>query len=237
MKWFKHMADASDDEFIALLEEELGLEGIARWWKLLEAIAKQMDKSDRCSASYPIQKWMLILSAKQKRVVELFVKVLQNFDKIQTKRSGNILEIICPKLLEFRDEYSRKSGQTPDTTPDKVAPEAEAEKESKINPLTPLAVDNSLPIPIPIPSNSDPKKEGLNEKSFDAAAAACCILLGRRVLTPTDSALLMAWIERISFEQKLWPLIVEKTQKFADKNLGKRPASLQYFTEAVRELK
>jgi hypothetical protein len=50
LKWFKHYTCSSDDEFIAGLEEEFGLEGYARWWKLLEAIAKQMDKTDRCFA-------------------------------------------------------------------------------------------------------------------------------------------------------------------------------------------
>jgi len=27
MKWFKHMSDASDDEFVSALEDEFGLEG------------------------------------------------------------------------------------------------------------------------------------------------------------------------------------------------------------------
>jgi len=40
MKWFKHYTDSSDDEFIAGLEEKFGLIGYARWWKLLETIAK-----------------------------------------------------------------------------------------------------------------------------------------------------------------------------------------------------
>ena len=41
MRWFKHMTDASDDEFVAAVESRFGLEGYARWWKLLEAVAKQ----------------------------------------------------------------------------------------------------------------------------------------------------------------------------------------------------
>jgi hypothetical protein len=46
---------------------------------------------------------------------------LQKFDKCFTKSQQsaknnlqNILEIKVPKLLEYRDEYSKKSGQTPD---------------------------------------------------------------------------------------------------------------------------
>jgi len=39
MKWFKHFTDASDDDFLQTIEDIFGLEGYARWWKLLEVIA------------------------------------------------------------------------------------------------------------------------------------------------------------------------------------------------------
>jgi hypothetical protein len=106
MKWFKHHSDASDDEFIAGLEEEFGLEGYARWWKLLEAIALQMDETDRCSVEYPIQKWLRILKAKRKKL-DSFLVYSENKLKINTKQTGNILEIEVPKLVEIRDNYSK----------------------------------------------------------------------------------------------------------------------------------
>lgn len=137
MKWFKHMADASDDEFLAELEEIFGWEGYGRWWKLLEKIALQMDKSGKCSASYSWSDWQRFLKGKRNKL-ETFLVHCQNKRKINLKQTGNILEIECCKLLEFRDEYSRKSRQTPDTTPDKVAPdirsktkEVEVEEEKK----------------------------------------------------------------------------------------------------------
>jgi hypothetical protein len=138
MKWFKHMSDASSDEFLARLEDEMGLEAVARWWKMLEAIAIQMDKTDRCYAEYPISKWMTLLSCKQEKKLRLFVKVLENFGKVSAIWSQNILKLECPKLLEFRDEYSRKSG----VAPDKVAPDTDTEEERKkesknITPISP----------------------------------------------------------------------------------------------------
>lgn len=132
MRWFKHRTDASDDEFIASLECALGLEAYARWWKLLEAIGKQMDKTGKCSASYPILKWMNILSCRYEKTLTEFLIFCMSKGKLDVSstlarrgdEAGNFIREIftkkgelivsCPKLLEYRDEYSKKSGQTPD---------------------------------------------------------------------------------------------------------------------------
>lgn len=113
MRWFKHMTDSSDDEFMSELESEFGLEGYARWWKLLEAIGRQMDKSECAAVAYPWDKWQTILKGKRKKL-ETFLIHLQNKGKIKQKLNGNILEIECPNILKFRDEYTKKSGQSPD---------------------------------------------------------------------------------------------------------------------------
>jgi hypothetical protein len=130
VKWFRHMSNMSQDEFIAELEHIYGLEGYARWCKLLEAIADQMDKTARCSVSYPWSKWQTILRGKRNKL-ETFLKHLENKRKIFLNENGNVLEIGCRKLLELRDEYSRKSGQTPDRCPDKVAPDTDTEVDKR----------------------------------------------------------------------------------------------------------
>lgn len=157
MKWFKHMSDASEDEFLSGLEAIFGWEGYGRWWKILEIIAKQMDKSDKCSACYPWSDWQRLLKGKKGKLEEFLIhcekknKIYLRYNdafqvhsdfisdsfpvhfgnktEMKGKQNGNVLEIYCPKLLEFRDEYSRKSGQSPDTTPDKVAPDIRIKKE------------------------------------------------------------------------------------------------------------
>lgn len=129
MRWFKHYADASDDEFIAIIEDRFGLEGYARWWKLLEVIAKQMDKTGRCSATYPLYKWETFLKAKRKQML-CFLEATEKQGKTKLIRSGNVLTIECPKLLEIRDEYSKKSGHTPDKCPPKKK-EAEVDAEQE----------------------------------------------------------------------------------------------------------
>jgi hypothetical protein len=121
MRWFKHMSDAADDEDMELLMADYGLEGYARWWLLLESIAKQMDKSDKCSVAYSWGKWQTILRGKRNKL-ETFLKRLENKSKIKLKENGNILEIECRKLLKLRDEYTKKSGHSQDSPPDEVPP-------------------------------------------------------------------------------------------------------------------
>lgn len=150
MKWFRHMSDASEDEFLARLERDLGLESYARWWKMLEAIAKLMDGSGRCEVEYPTTKWMSVLSIKREKILRIFLNYCENYQKISVQYSDKIIKIRCVKLLELRDEYSRKSGQNPDRYPDKVAPEPEPEpeKERIRTPLPPKSRAKSSPPPV-----------------------------------------------------------------------------------------
>ena len=128
MRYFKHMSDASDDDFLVELENRFGLEGYARWWKLLEAIASQMKNSEDYKIAYPWSKWQGILKGKRKNL-EIFLEHCQSKGKIFLEHSGNIpgtnleqtwnkpetnrkssrniLEISCPKLKEIKDNYTR----------------------------------------------------------------------------------------------------------------------------------
>ena len=131
MKWFKHLTDASDDEFIAALEDQFGLDGYARWWKLLEAVGAQMKKSGRPIASYPWPVWQTKLKGKRNKL-ETFLEHLENQRRINRKVTGNILEIEIPKLLQIKDEYSRKSGHAPDKVPPRgKSTETETETDKK----------------------------------------------------------------------------------------------------------
>ena len=113
MKWFKHMTDASDTEMIAEIEDKFGLEGYARYFKLLEIIAKQMDETGKCSVKYSWVKWQSLLKGKRNKL-ETFLEHLENVSGTFLKRSGNELEVKIPKLLKLRDEYSRKQAKNPE---------------------------------------------------------------------------------------------------------------------------
>lgn len=128
MKWFKHLADASASELISEVEALYGLEGYARYFKILEVVAGKMDHTNRCEVAYPWQKWQEILRGKRGRLTT-FLTFLQERGAItfreenaekpgrfpeatekQTesgpKQNGNILRIKVPNLLKIRDNYS-----------------------------------------------------------------------------------------------------------------------------------
>lgn len=115
MHWFKHFCAASDDDFIEELEDKFGLEGYARWWKLLEVIGRGMDKKHPDpSASHSVVKWCSLLKAKRKQLT-CFLVYCEKQVKINLQQTENVLTITCPNLLKLRDEYIRKSGQCQDT--------------------------------------------------------------------------------------------------------------------------
>jgi len=118
MRWFKHMTASSNDEFIVWVEEEYGLAGYARWFKLIELVAAQTTKSQRMVV-YPIPQWCSFLKAKRKLALS-FLLALSNRNKIIMELNGNILGIEICNLMKFHDEYTRKSGHTTDKSPDTI---------------------------------------------------------------------------------------------------------------------
>ena len=123
MRWFKHLTDAADDEKLADILTEFGPEGFGVWWLLCEVVGKQMDNTERCEASYSLEHWARKLYI-SKRKASSFLKVFseKNLIFLSYDESNCIGKIIVkvPNMLKFRDEYSKKSGQTPDKHPDKL---------------------------------------------------------------------------------------------------------------------
>lgn len=137
------MTDASDDEFIAALDSEMGATGERAWWRLLESIGKQCTKPGQFSTSYPMRKWQEKLKLSPKKLEKFLVFCAdfpQNSDgisKLLCKKTGKILEIGVPNLLKIKDEYSRKSGHSPDKLPSKsteVRDKIQSEDKKQIPP-------------------------------------------------------------------------------------------------------
>lgn len=166
MKWFKHASDASDDSFIEGLEEKFGWEGYGRWWKLLEIIAREMEKNDLPFAEHTWVKWQSLLKGKRKNI-ELFLAhcvaqnkliisgsfSLQTGNKLETnsvvadcdrKQTENKLKITCNKLLDLRDNHTKKFPVTFQELPPKTKIEEKESKKELSSPLPPSEpVDNS----------------------------------------------------------------------------------------------
>lgn len=166
MKWFKHFTHASNGDTITKIEREFGLEGYARWFKLLEIIGRGMDGTDRCSAKYHINDWCAFLKCKPNKfrtfverladVSETFVERSGNVSQTYGEHSGDVYEIKVPNLLKIRDEYSKKSGQDPESVRPKEG-EGNSKEENTPSCLTWFEEDWAF----------YPRKEGNKKKSFD----------------------------------------------------------------------
>lgn len=105
MKWFKHMSNARHDEFITWLRCEHGMEGVGRWWTILEVVSEQMNaKSLECSATHPWVEWSSFLKQKRNKLA-LFLEQIENKQKIKTTDYGLVLKIEIFKMVELRDNY------------------------------------------------------------------------------------------------------------------------------------
>jgi len=116
MRWLKHLTQAHNDEAMSELLDEFGAEGYGVWWIILEKIAAQMDKKQRCFVRYPLKKWAKSCQVSVKKFQKI-VSFLSELEKLLAKtceKNSSFLIIECSNLLKFRDEYSKKSGQTPD---------------------------------------------------------------------------------------------------------------------------
>ena len=142
MRWFKHLSNAHNDEDMAELMDEFGAEGYGVWWLILEKIASQMDKTERCFARYSLKKWAKScqVSAKKFQKIANFLSKLEKLSTEKCKKNPGFLIIECRNLLKFRDEYTKKSGQSQDKRRKKSAScqeqetetEAEAETEADV---------------------------------------------------------------------------------------------------------
>lgn len=240
MKWFKHMADARDDDFIEWLEENYGFEGTGRWWRILEIIAGSMDKnSNDPSATHSWKKWQILLRGKRSQLTG-YLLAMRLRGKIEVVETGNEMKITCKNILKMRDNHSRNLQVTTKPLTSNLALEAEAEKERKKESTSGRELDSAAPVQnekpalaIPVPKIKQEKR--IINNDLAAAAAACCSLLYRKRLSPLDLTILGTWCEKWDFESQIFPVLIDKTKKFSEKNAGKPPATISYFSPAIQE--
>lgn len=109
MKWFKHMSDMSYDPKIQNIEKWYGLEGYARWLKILEIIASDMNESDRCSVTLDERIWKDRLRFYRLKEMQIYLQSIADLGLIHlqctsnpSSMSGQSITILCDKLLKIR---------------------------------------------------------------------------------------------------------------------------------------
>jgi hypothetical protein len=132
MRWFKHLTIASQNPLIAEIEDKFGLEGYARYFKLIEAIAANMKNGGEPKLALPWSKWQMILKGKRNKLCS-FLEHLANQSEIKLTQTGNILEIVFPNIKKYMDEWQSRLGSNSGAAREQ---ELEVEVESETDVLS-----------------------------------------------------------------------------------------------------
>ncbi len=148
MRWLKHLSQAHADPEVNALLEEYGPEPYGAWWLIIEHIATPMER-DRMlpEVTHSEQSWAGIIHVSRKNVRRIF-QILTVHRLIRCSTIDGKIKISVPNILKFKDEYTKKSGQTPASNPESVRRQTEREqKESRERgPRAPHNPDKEIPL-------------------------------------------------------------------------------------------
>ena len=140
MRWFKHMSALSRDEGVMRYIDACGkdaVEGYGFLMFVIEVIAEQLDsKSANCSVTCNLRQWSRITYSHHHRVAKYLGK-LPEIGWVTVEKCGAKFKVTISKLLEWRDEYQRKSG----LSPEKVAADKNSDRK-QISEQTELGNDD-----------------------------------------------------------------------------------------------
>lgn len=128
MRWFKMMTDNLDDPFIQDLICEFGAEGYLVFFGVISLICRENKKNVTGKAEFSARflKQKLHISPTK---VRLILDFCQTKGKLFFTFSAEKFNFCFPKILEIKDDYSRKSGHSPDKVHAKTEVEVEVDIE------------------------------------------------------------------------------------------------------------
>jgi len=151
MKWFKHHANARNDERIALLEDKAGLEGYGFYFKMLEIVALVIDASNKHEVTYSLSRWGRQANITSKKFIFL-CQCCSDVGLMLVQRGSDNITIKIPNLLKYRDNHTKNlqvtSKQEVDIDIDK---EVDKEKDKNKTKSADKSAVEKLPIPDFIP--------------------------------------------------------------------------------------
>lgn len=114
MRWVKHLSMAHTDEEVDRILEKFGAIAYGVFWLIIEDIASGMDAGKMVPrAVHSRQKWAQIARVPPR----VLTSQLQEFGKklLNISVTGDDrIQIEAPNILKYKDEYSKKSGVTPE---------------------------------------------------------------------------------------------------------------------------
>jgi len=118
MDWFKHKSLTWNDEKMACVTSEYGLEIYGFWWRILEILAAKMSVTEcNTSCEYPIKVWANYSGVSPKTFRKLS-GILNENKLIIMKNGQNLINIDVPNLVKYRDEYTKRKHREAGVSPD-----------------------------------------------------------------------------------------------------------------------
>lgn len=140
MRWFKHLTAARHNPKLRKLEKELGEGAYARWFKLLEMVGEQGDTGEdfkpRISLKDPHTglDWVADEWNTSEPEASTTLQAMARVGLID-KRSYNRRAIYVPKMIDYRDEWTRKrQRQHSEATPEPLrskSPQSQSQSQSQ----------------------------------------------------------------------------------------------------------
>jgi len=127
MRWVKHMTASHNDEKLADLISRFGHAGYGVWWLVVEIVASVLESGKEPKVTYPVSKWSHLLSVRGSHVSQTLLK-LELTHLVTVVRRADDITVTIPNLLKYRDEYNRKSGQTPECVRSKTTTDADIQQ-------------------------------------------------------------------------------------------------------------
>lgn len=144
MKWFKHYSDASKGETLEKIFRKYGLEGEARYWRLIELLAYRFDGSTD-SFSFSLETIRQSLRHRSLTDCRLFLDHLTTISSLEVNHSDNDCVIKYDKIMKIKDNHHKNLP-------------VDGNKKEKNLPLDKIRIDKNR-----IDKN---KKENIKEKTI-----------------------------------------------------------------------
>ena len=122
------MTDASQDEKLSAVERSHGIGAYARYFKLLETVARQMDETDNCTVTYHASVWCLSLRYSRRDHCLSMLQALAKHGLCSLSADGELWTVTVPNLVKIR---ARKKPIGSKTRHTEVEVEVEVEVENK----------------------------------------------------------------------------------------------------------
>lgn len=118
MRWFKHQAQLRRDPDIADYMARCGRDRVTGYGMLMmvmEVVAERMDaQSSQAAVIYPTSTWLQLCGV-HALTWHKYAKLMRSSGVVSIEEVEGNCRVEIPKLLLWRDEYSRKSGQSPES--------------------------------------------------------------------------------------------------------------------------